>query len=263
MFFVKKLISAFLMPTTAALTLLAIGLGVLWFSKRVRLGKILATCGFAILFVGTCHFVPDGLVAQLERRHTPLYPAAALQSAIAASGGKPRLILVLGGGEIVDPRVPANDQLSDSALSRLIEGIRLMREVPDSRLLLSGGVVSRSGGSHADRMRAVALSLGVDDARIEIDRSAWDTEQEAANLARKIGKEPFFLVTSAFHMPRAMGLFRHAGTSPIAAPTHHVTIDEPGVSLLEFFPNPGSLSTLQWGLHESLGLLWSKLRGRI
>jgi uncharacterized SAM-binding protein YcdF (DUF218 family) len=263
MFFVKKLISAFLMPTAAAVILLAVGLGLLWFTKRIRLGRVLATCGFAILLVGTCHFAADAIVAPLENRHPPLYPAAALQTAIAASGGQPRLILILGGGEVVDARVPPNDQLTDSALSRLIEGVRLLREVPDSKLLLSGGVVSSTGGRHADRLLAVATSLGVDPSRIEADATAWDTEQEAVNLAKRIGKEPFFLVTSAFHMPRAMALFRHAGTSPIAAPTHHVTIDEPGVGLLEFFPQPGSLSTLEWGLHEYIGLLWSKLRGRI
>ena len=263
MFFLKKLISAMLMPTSAAVTLLGIGLILLWFSRRQRLAKVMVSSAFAILFVGTCHFASDAIVAPLETRYGALYPDTTLTQAIKAAGPPPQLILVLGGGDVADARVPPNDQLNDSALSRLIEGIRLLRLLPDSRLLLSGGMPSANGECHADRLMAVAHSLGVERGRLEVDRTALDTEQEAANLARRIGKQPFVLVTSAFHMPRAMALFRHAGTSPIAAPTHHVTLDEPGVGLLEFLPESGSLSVLEWGLHEYLGLLWSKLRGRI
>lgn len=261
MFFLKKLISAFLLPTAMALLLLAAGLALLWWTERQRLGKILATVGFAILSLGSLFAVSNALLAPLEWRYQALYPQHELDAAIAKAGTPPHYIVVLGGGETVDRRVPPNDQLNDSSLSRLLEAIRLLRAVPGTRLLLSGGV----GGTerHADRLAAVASMLGVKPDEMELDRTAWDTEAEASHLTRRVGQAPFFLVTSAFHMPRAVGLFHKVGANPIPAPTHHLSLDVPGINLLGLFPSPEALGELEAGWHEYLGIVWSKLRGRI
>jgi uncharacterized SAM-binding protein YcdF (DUF218 family) len=260
MFFAKKLISGLMAPTTVVLLLLAGGVALLWFTRRQREGKILVSASLAALVFMTSNLLIDAFNRPLEH-YPPLYPRAALDMALAAAPKPPRIILVLGGGDVADPRVPPNDQLSDSGLSRLIEGIRLQRELPGSHLVLSGGY--GHGIKHADRLGAVATMLGVKPEEMELDRTAWDTEQEAANIARRIGRDPFLLVTSAFHMPRSMGLFRKAGTSPIAAPTHHISIESPGVELLELFPDPQAIDNFQAGLHEYIGMLWSKLRGRL
>lgn len=260
MFFLKKLISALLLPTTLALGAIVAGLVLVALGRRPRLARGLTIGGLAVLLLGSSHFVTDLLLTPLER-YPPLFPRAQLDAAIARAGKTPRFIVVLGGGDVADARVPANDQLTDSGLSRLVEGIRLLRELPGSRLILSGGY----GGAvkHADRLGAVAAMLGVRGDEMELDRSAWDTEQEAAMVAQRIGGEPFLLVTSAFHMPRSLGLFRKAGTQPIPAPTHHYTLDAPGMNVLELFPDPAALTELHAGVHEYLGMVWSKLRGRI
>jgi uncharacterized SAM-binding protein YcdF (DUF218 family) len=263
MFFAKKLISALLAPTSLFLLLLGVGVALLWFGRRTRAqlaGRILVTTAFGLLMVTTSHAFSDAFNRPLER-YPALYPRAALDAALAQAGKPPRIILVLGGGDVADPRVPPNDQLSDSGLSRLIEGIRLLRELPGTRLILSGGY--GRGIKHADRLGAVAAMMGVKDEEMELDRTAWDTEQEAANIARRIGGDPFVLVTSAFHMPRAAALFRKAGANPIPAPTHHITLDSPGVHFLNLFPDPQALAYFETGLHEYLGMLWSRLRGRI
>ena len=261
MFFLKKLVSGFLLLTPAALVLLGVGLGLLWFSRRARAGKILATCGFGLLVLGTSDIFVDAVIGPLETRYPTLYPAAVLDAAIAQAGARPHFILVLGAGETVDPRVPPNDQLNDAALSRLVEAVRLLRALPGTKLLLSGGIGGKE--KHADRLGAVATILGVKPDEMELDRTAWDTEAEAAQLAARIGRAPFLLVTSAVHMPRAVGLFRHAGANPIAAPTQHLTLDAPGFNPLELFPAPMPLRELDAGWHEYLGIFWSKLRGRI
>jgi uncharacterized SAM-binding protein YcdF (DUF218 family) len=261
MFFAKKLISAFLLPTTVSLALLVAGLLMLWLSRRQWLGRLLATIGLGLLLLASYPPVADAFLRPLESRYTPLFPREELDKALAQAGKPIKWIVVLGAGHVLDKAVPANDQLGDSATSRLLEGIRLQRQMPGSKILLSGGV----GGAvkHADVLGQVAQILGVPAESYVLDRSAWDTEQEASNLAGQIGKEPFLLVTSALHMPRAMGLFRRAGVHPIAAPTHHVTLDEPGVGLDELFPSPGALSKMDAGAHEYIGMLWSKLRGRM
>ena len=168
---------------------------------------------------------------------------------------------MLGGGHVHDPTVPANDQIGESALFRLVEAIRLQRELPGTRILLSGGGAGRV--KHADVLGQVAQSLGVPPDQFVLDRTAWDTEQEAANLAGQIGKEPFFLVTSAFHLPRAVALFQRLGLHPIPAPAHHRTLDAPGVDLSAVFPRARALENVDAGVHEYLGTLWSRLRGKL
>jgi uncharacterized SAM-binding protein YcdF (DUF218 family) len=261
MFFAKKLISAFLLPSTVSIALLLAGLLLLWLTRRARLGRVLASCGLGLLLLSSYIPVSDVFLAPLERSHPPLFPRRALDQAIAQAGKPIKWIVVLGGGHVLDPAVPANDQIGDSALARLVEAIRLHRELPGSKILLSGGAGGRI--KHADVLGEVARILGLPPESYVLDRTAWDTEQEARNLARQIGTDPFLLVSSALHMPRAMGLFRKAGVHPIAAPTHHFTIDEPGVALGELFPTPWAVGQMDVAVHEYLGMLWSRLRGRL
>jgi uncharacterized SAM-binding protein YcdF (DUF218 family) len=261
MFLLKKLISVFLLPTTAGLGLMAAGLVMLWWRRRERLAKGLATAGFLLLLIPSFPPISDALLAPLEDRYPPLYPAPRLAEAIAAAGAPPKWIVVLAGGDVADPRVPPVDQLGDSAMSRLAEGIRLQREIPGSKLLLSGGIGGRL--KHADIMGAVATTMGVDAANMELHRVGRDTEEEALTIAPKVGKQPFLLVTSASHLPRATALFRRQGLAPIPAPAHHLSLDTRGVSLGELFPSPSAMEAAHHGIHEYIGLIWSKLRGRL
>ena len=261
MFFAKKLISAFLLPSTLSIALILAGLLLMWANRRVRVGRVLATCGLGLLGLSSYLPVAGAFLAPLEGRYPPLYPRESLNRALAQAGAPPGWIVVLGGGHVLDAAVPANDQIGHSALSRLVEAIRLQREIPGAKILLSGGV----GGEvkHADVLAGVAMTLGLEQEDFVLDRTAWDTEQEANNLSRRIGKAPFVLVTSALHMPRAMALFRRAGVNPIAAPTHHFTLDAPGVTLNELVPSPDALAMTNAGVHEYLGMLWSRLRGKL
>jgi uncharacterized SAM-binding protein YcdF (DUF218 family) len=261
MFFAKKVLSAFLLPLPASVLLLGIGLALLWFTRRDRLGRVLLSVGFGLLLLSSYNVVSDAFVTPLERTFEPLYPRTRLDTAIRAAGQAPKWIVVLGGGDVADRRVPANDQLGDSAMSRLVEGVRLYRELPGTKLLLSGGV--GAGIKHADILGAVAELFRLPPEDVVLDRSAWDTEQEAHNLAARVGSAPFILVTSAVHMPRAVALFRRQRARPIAAPTHHYTLDTPGVSFDELLPSPSALMKMDAATHEYLGTLFSKLRGKI
>jgi uncharacterized SAM-binding protein YcdF (DUF218 family) len=261
MFLAKKLISEFLLPTTASLALLIAGIVLLWLGRRQRLARLLVTIGTGVLLLSSYTPVADAFLGSLEYRYPPLHPRPVLDRAIQQAGGTPKWIVVLGGGHVLAPSFPANVQIGDSALFRLVEAIRLQRELPGTRIILSGGVGGRT--KHADILGQVAQVLGVPPDGYVLDRTAWDTEQEAANLARQIGQEPFFLVTSAFHLPRAMALFRRQGLRPIAAPAHHLSLNSPGVGIQELFPGPYAQGKVNAGVHEYLGMLWSRLRGRI
>ena len=126
-------------------------------------------------------------------------------------------VVVFGGGLTDDFRLSAQEKLSSHSLARLIEGIRLHRELPQSKLVLSGGAVFGSQSS-ARVMAEAAAALGVNPKVLVLETESRDTEEEASLIQRMVKKDRFILVTSAAHMPRSMTHFRKLGLEPIPAP---------------------------------------------
>ena len=255
MFLFKKLVAPFLMPVPFCLALVFAGLFLLWFTGRQRAGRWLATAGALLLLFFGYGFASHGLLASLERRYAPVADAA-------QAAGRVRWVVVLGGGSSSDAGLPPAARLSEASLQRLVEGVRLQRQLPGSRLLLSGGSVFGSDPD-AETMRALALSLGADPATLVQDAASPDTETQAQVVRAQLGGEEFFLVTSASHMPRAVALFRKAGTNPLPAPTHFLAQESRGISPSDFFPGAGGLRRAEASVYEYLGLAWAKARGKV
>lgn len=255
MFLLKKLIAPFLMPVPFCLALVLAGLALLWLTRRQRAGKCLATLGASALLLLGYGAVSGRLLATLERQHAPA-------TDVSAAAGRVRWVVVLGGGSSSDAELPAAMRLSEGTLARLVEGIRLQRQLPGSRLLLSGGSVFGSAPD-AETMGALSVELGVDPASLDLDGVSPDTETQAEVVRARLGTEEFYLVTSASHMPRALALFRKAGTHPLPAPTHFLTQTDRGLSPSEFFPSAGGLRRAEAVTYEYLGLAWAKVRGKI
>lgn len=255
MFFFKKLVAPFLMPVSFCLALVLAGLVLLWLTRRQRAGKWLATAGTLLLLLLGYGFTSNGLLASLERRYAPVADAG-------QAAGRVRWVVVLGGGSSADASLPPTGRLSEASLARLVEGVRLQRQLPGSRLLLSGGSVFGSQPD-AETMRALALALGVEPAALVLDATSPDTETQAQVVRAQLGGEEFFLVTSAAHMPRAVALFRKAGANPLPAPTHFLAQEWGELSPGDFFPDAGGLRKAEVCVYEYLGLAWAKVRGRI
>jgi uncharacterized SAM-binding protein YcdF (DUF218 family) len=255
MFFFKKLVAPLLMPVPVCLALLSAGLLLLWLRRRERAGKRLATAGTLLLVLLGYGFVSNRLLSSLERQYQPVADAS-------AAAGRVRWVVVLGGGSSSDHSLPEGVRLSEATLARLVEGIRLQRQLPGSRLLLSGGSVF-SSDPDAETMRALAVGLGVDPGSIVLDTVSPDTETQAEVVRAQLGSEEFFLVTSASHMPRSMALFRKAGTNPTPAPTHFLTQENRGLSPGAFFPSSAGLRRAETVAYEYLGFAWAKVRGKI
>ena len=252
MFLLQKIIAPLFLPLSVCVLLLGIGIGLLWFTRRQRAGKILASSGFALLVVLSYGWVSDPALRSLEHYHAPL-------SAVAA-GSAMKWVVVLGGGTSSDASVPPSARFSDATLARLVEGVRLHRQLPGSRLLLSGAGIFGSG-SDAESMSALALALGVAREDIVVDTQSPDTETQARNIRQIIKGEPCVLVTSAAHMRRSMALFRKAGLDPIPAATHYLV--QAGLSPADFYPSVGGLKSAQIAAYEYLGIAWAALRGKI
>ena len=261
MFILKKIAALFFYPVGLCLVILILGLFCLWATRRQRLGKVLAALGTLLLLLMSTPFISSRLLLPLERR----YPAL-LHPETVSWGSKnstsPKWIVVLGGGHVSDPSLPANSQINAAALSRLVEGVRLHQVTPGSKLLLSGGTVF-DPVPEAELMARIAGFLGVKPQDIRLESRSRDTAEEAKIIAEMIGREKFILVTSAAHMPRAMALFKKRGLQPIPAPADFRAPKRQSSGPVHFFPGTGPLRQTQAAMHEYLGLAWVWLRGEI
>jgi uncharacterized SAM-binding protein YcdF (DUF218 family) len=197
------------------------------------------------------------VLGRLERR----YPAP-VQQERAVSANPPRWIVVLAGGFSPDPTLPVTSQLSTATLARLIEGVRLYKRFPGSRLVVSGGPWY-DAGPEAAPMAEVATLLGVAPSDVVREEASLDTEDQARLVAPIVGNGEFLLVTSASHTPRAMALFRKRGLHPIAAPADYDIKEPRTYSLNQLHPKAINVQRVEEAAYEYLGLAWARLRGAI
>jgi uncharacterized SAM-binding protein YcdF (DUF218 family) len=261
MFLLKKIVSLCLSPLSLCPGSLILGLWFLWGTRRPRLGKGLVTLGTVLLLLLSVPGISRHSLILLESR----YPALLHPETVSWGQNKlsfPKWIVVLGGGHVSDPRLPANSQISAAALGRVVEGVRLYKAIPGSRLLLSGGAIS-DPVPEAEVMARIAIILGVNPEDISLEKDSWDTAAEAEIIAKMIGPEKIILVTSAAHMPRSMALFRKSGLEPIPAPADFRVRGAQGPLLYRVFPRGSSLGEVETAAHEYLGLAWAWLRGMI
>lgn len=254
MFLAKKLFTALLMPLPFSLLLACCGLMLLGFTKRQRLGKLLVLGGIGIIFLASLPPVAEKLLTPLENRYQPHFTVSH-----EAKKQKPLVhyVVVLGGGHVSDPLLPPTSQLHSSSLARLIEGIRLYRMQPGSKLVFSGGrVFDRE--AEAVTMQQAALSLGVPPQDILLEADSHDTAEQAVRLTPLLTGRSFLLVTSASHLPRAMALFERQGLHPFAAPANHYIKTRETPAPDRYFPGGSSLRQTEIAIHEYLGLLWTK-----
>jgi len=252
MFVLKKILTLFMMPFTVSLGVLGGGILLLWARRGVRAAKIMLTLGFLSLTALSFSAVADQFIKPLESRYPPLVDTANLKNV--------KWVVVLGGGQASNPDYPANAQIGNSSLARLVEGVRLHRLVPESKLLLSGGAVF-DPSPEAVIMAAVARMLGISQDDMVLETQSKDTEQQAIRVRELLGSEPCVLVTSAVHMPRAMLVFEQVGMRPIPAPVDFSDWMRNNSDPRQFFPGPNELRKVESALHEYLGLLWVFLRG--
>jgi len=258
MFLFKKIFSPFLFPIPLTLLCLIWGLFLLWFSKKQKTGKSLITLGIILLVLSSFKFVPDAMLRPLEYK----YPAFSQETNADKADIKPAFVVVLGGGHTSSDVLPLMSQIGYSSLARLIEGIRIQREIKGSKLLLSGGKVF-DPVSNARIMADIAKAIGVKEEDIIIETDSRDTKDQARIIKSIVGDKKFILVTVASHMPRSMALFKKMGMDPIPASTGHLVVKTNVLSPSVFFPSSGNIEKTEITVYESLGLMWAKLRGQI
>jgi uncharacterized SAM-binding protein YcdF (DUF218 family) len=238
-FLVSKTIGALLTPSNF---LIAIGIAglILILSRYRRLGqKLLVVCvaGFAI-----CGFLPIGNLVML--------PIETRFPAWTGDGGAPDGIVILGGD-----------------VDRILAGIKLARQYPKARIVFSGGngsLIRTDETTEADYAEELLAGLGLEHERLLFDRQARNTVENAEYskaLAQPKPGERWLLVTSAFHMPRSVGIFRKVGFAVEPYPVENrKKRDWPQVLALDssFLARVNQADS---AVHEWAGLIAYRLRG--
>lgn len=261
MFWLKKAVTYCLMPLPACLALILGGTLLGMSQRHRRLGRAMTLIGIFLLLVTSHRQVGLQLLAPLESQYPAISeftPGAPIPEDLWTC----QYIVVLGGGHTDAFGLPASGKLSSNALGRLTDAVRIARALPSAKLIMMGP--GRPGqDTHAHVLATAAASLGVDPYRIIENNLGRDTENEALALRDVIGNAPFALVTSAWHMPRAMALMRKAGLNPTACPTDFQATRNPHFVLSDWLWGIDGLERSSWAIYERLGYYWAKLRGKI
>jgi uncharacterized SAM-binding protein YcdF (DUF218 family) len=259
LFGLKKFLGFVLMPLPLTLLLLTAG-SLLLCTRRRRTGLGLMLIATLLLLLAANKTVSRAALRPLEFRYPPV-PEFTSGQPIRSDLAACRYVVVLGGGNGNTPGRPALSQLSQSALGRVTEGVRLLRNLPDTRLLVTGPA-DGNAPSHATMLARAAISLGIAPDRIERLEHGRDTEEEAEAVRRTAGDAPVAVVTSAWHLPRAMALFRSAGVTAVGCPADFQTSDDGERRWGDLLWDVESLERSTWAWRERLGYLWISLRGK-
>jgi uncharacterized SAM-binding protein YcdF (DUF218 family) len=192
-------------PDNALLILLSLGAGLLLIRGRGR-GTALVACGTAALLAIGALPLGAWLLAPLENRFPPP----------ATLPGRVDGVIMLGGALDHDLTVARHQLVLRDPGERLVALLRLARRYPEARLVLAEGKGSLGPREleHALSGQSFFADLGIDFARVVLEHRARTTYENAV-LTRQLvnyrAGQQWILITSAWHMPRAIGVFRQAG----------------------------------------------------
>ena len=257
MFFVlSKTLGYLLLPTNFLIAIGFVG-AILMATRFASLGRKLVIASVLLLVI--CGLSPLGkvLLYPLEQRFPPW----------DATRGAPDGIIVLGASIEPDLSVAHRTPVVRGAPDRIIAAAALARRYPDARVVFSGGSANliSNDAREADFAGAIFESLGIDKSRLIMERRSRNTQENAefskALVAPKDG-ERWVLVTSAFHMPRSVGLFRKAGFPVEPFPVDWRVGGRDDLMTLSNITVEG-LGRTDLAIREWMGLIAYRLTGKI
>lgn len=239
-------------PTNALVVLLALGV----VGSRRPLGRVAVRIAAAGLVLFGLSPAANWLILPLEQRFPPWHEA----------GRAPDGIVVLGGAQDTAVFAARGDLALNEGAERMVEAVALARRYPQARIVFSGGEAPlvASGVTEADAARTLFARAGVAAERVSYESASRNTYENAVlsrALARPQPGERWLLVTSAFHMPRAIGCFRAAGFPVEAVPVDYRTVGAASAAWPFFFASDG-LRRTDLAVKEWVGLVVYALTGR-
>jgi len=227
------LLKCLISPLFLIIVLLTGGVLLLFLKNRVTLAK------FALVLVCICLFLlsfrpfSDFLSWNLEKRYPPIDSFSTYRNI--------NYIVVLTAWDRNDPTVPYTSNLGYSSAFRVLEAHRIFMHLPQCKIIISGDKVS------TEAMANFMILLGIRRESIILENRSLTTWESAVNVKKILSKQPFFLVTSAIHLPRAMYSFIKQDLRAVAAPAdfsygYYKNFDIPTDRPLAYYvPNINSL----------------------
>ena len=254
-FLLSKLLWVIIAPSSFLVICLCLAF-LLALLGRLRMASMIGGGATILLAVLSFSPVSERLAFSLEHR----FPAY-------REDGRPiNGVIVLGGGLNLASSMTQGRLVLGAAGDRLVAMADLARRYPEAKIVFTGGsgYLTGSSGSEADLIEQHLTTLGISPNRILFERASRNTYENAVMtkaLVQPAPGEHWLLVTSALHMPRAMGLFRAAGFELEAYPVDWRTApafggilgDDPASSRLRLF----DLASREW-----IGLFAARLTGQ-
>jgi uncharacterized SAM-binding protein YcdF (DUF218 family) len=225
---------------------------------RPALARRLQCAGVAALLVTSFSPLVEIMMRPLEERFN--------RPDLTVTGSNIDGIIVLGGGQDADlANLRGTAGLSEAA-ERLTETVVLSRRFPAARIVFTGGsgAVLSSQTPEADAAGRLFGSLGLSKSRITLETRSRNTYENAVFTKALVAPKPserWLLVTSALHMPRAMGCFRQVGIAIEPWPVDFRTLPQFALSR-SFLGFPEGLREFDGVMKEYIGLLFYRLTGR-
>lgn len=242
-----SILGAMLVPSGLAYTLFVLGLLTALKAQWRRLSWALLALSGAITLVFSSGSVATALLSPLEYEHPAVHDTGAHRDI--------EHIVVLTGYAADDPDVPLTGRLHWASAFRVMMALQLRHGGCDAcQVIVSGDPIA------AKVMGESLLALGLSRDRLTLETASPTTAASAANL-RPMLNRPFFLVTSAGHLRRALAVLRKQGLEPVPVPTDYQGPKDWRDA--EEQPSPQSLVTSDLAVHEYLGLAWYRLKGAI
>ena len=253
-FYLAKAIWFILQPSSVLLIAVAGAAWSLWAGRqRGARGCLAVAIGMGLAALSP---LPNVLVLPLEER---------FQRADLAAGPIAGIV-VLGGGEDAEVALSRKAHGLNEAGERITEAVALARVLPKARIVFTGGsgFLFPGGALEGDAVRQMLLGMGVEASHLTIEdrsRDTWENAVFTKAMVAPVAGERWLLVTSAWHMPRAMGVFRKAGFAVEPWPVDYRTTGWRDAAT--FFGSPAEgLRRLDLVAKEYAGLVAYWLKGR-
>ncbi len=258
-FFFKKIISAIILPE--GIISLSLLLAVFFMPvKRLR-NKVnmLVTVSCLMYFAFGSDYVSFWLVNCLEQKAVSLEKSSTEDIASGISKA-----VVLSGGAYHDDNktLATEDRLGDRTRARLLMAALFVKQHEISEIILTGGcahAISKCERSEAYLMADFLESFLKKTVKITTENQSRDTVENLQNVWKLTGDSPFFLITSAMHMPRACMIAKRFNLNVVPVPcdfqAHRTSGSVPG----RFWPSFHNLQRSMMAMHEYVGIWWLSL----
>lgn len=254
-FIVSKILGFFALPSNFLISLGILGL-LLLCTRLTRFASWLVVTSLVLLAIAGLSPLGNVLMLPLEQRFPPWDP----------SHGAPTGIVVLGGAISPDVSGARGVVALDEAAERITVAVELARRYPDARIVFSGGNSNLIENGPVEAALAVREfeALGIPHDRITAEEQSRNTVENAV-FSRLIADpkpgERWLLVTSAYHMPRAVAVFRAAGFPVEAYPVDWRTRG-PIDTLQPFGSLAAGLERTDVAVREWVGLVVYRITGK-